>query len=287
MSTYQEITNTIIEALEKGVLPWSKDWSGSSLTRPTNPITKKSYNGINILLLWISGQKNSFGTQKWATFKQISEAGGKVKKGSKGTVITFFKTLKIAEKNTDTEETEDKFIPMLKTHVVFNLAQTEGLEDLLEVKTFDTTPEQRLEAYIKSTTAHVEITGFQPLYNITSDKIEMPEIKYFKTQQGYYAAMLHELSHWTGHTSRLDRFNDARTKQNYAFEELIAELSAAYLCSDLGIEYAIEKHASYIDAWLKVLKSDCKAIFNASSKASKASEYLNNLQANKQIAKLA
>ena len=272
---YQEITNQILSDFEKGLPVWEKPWKKGFMGFPTNAFSNSFYSGVNTLILWLRQSNTGFETSQWLTFLQVKKLGGKVKKGEKATQIVFYKKLVI----TDKESEEEKTIPMLKTHSVFNLSQTEGLEPLIkkssskEKALFQDV--KRAEELIKKSQADI---AFAPIdracYQPIEDKILMPKKEQFKTQEGFYSTLFHELSHWTGHKSRLNRKKgNKKGSQDYAFEELIAELSASFICCHLGFEYSTQ-HSAYIKDWLEVLKGDKKAIFKASSQAQKATEFI-------------
>ena len=272
---YQEITNQIIADLEKGTPIWEQPWRKGFLGFPINVFSKSFYSGINTLILWLRQSRTGFETSQWLSFLQVKKLGGSIKKGERATAIIFYKKLVIV----DEENEEEKTIPFLKTHSVFNLSQTEGLEHLIKKFSSKEKPNfkdvERAEKLIKESKANI---AFAPIdracYLPIEDKILIPKKKQFKTQEGYYSTAFHELSHWTGHKSRLNRA--VRNKQGskaYAFEELIAEISASFVCCHLGFEYSTQ-HSAYIKSWLEVLKEDKKAIFRASSQAQKATEFI-------------
>ena len=209
------------------------------------------------------------------TFLQVKKLGGSIKKGEKATQIVFYKKLVI----TDKESEEEKTIPLLKTHAVFNLSQTKGLEHLIKKPASKEKPlfqdEKQAEQIIKKSKADISFAPIdQACYLPEEDKILMPKKEQFKTQEGFYSTMFHELSHWTAHKSRLERpMRGKKGSKAYAFEELIAEISASFICCHLGFEYST-RHSSYVKSWLKVLKEDKKAIFRASSQAQKATEFI-------------
>lgn len=274
---YSQVTEQIIADLEAGTIPWEKPWVGG-FSLPRNASTQNSYNGINILILWMRQKKACFTSSQWITFNQARELGGSVKKGEKATRILFYKPLKVGEQS-ETGELEEKTIPMLKTHPVFNLSQVEGLESLqqIECKTASRNePEvcQEAETILAKCGAQLSFNGgLEAFYNPLSDSIHMPEKMRFNDQLGYYKTLLHELVHWTGAKSRLDRNLGTQGRAHYAQEELIAELGSSFLCAHVGLKYT-SQHASYIESWLKVLREDKAAIFKAASQARIATEFL-------------
>lgn len=284
---YQQITDRIIAELETGAAPWVKPWrslakAGSAM--PHNAVTRRPYSGVNVLLLWMQAASKGYNATGWLTFKQCSEAGGRVKKGEKATIITFVKPLTIKEKDGDGQVIKDangddaeKQIQMLKGYFVFNVEQCEGLPEKLTgtvPSLDDTLTDPAFDAWAQATGAEIRIGGDKACYVPSLDQIAMPPRAAFTETASYNATLLHELGHWTGHKSRLDRqLRNRFGSAEYAAEELIAELTAAYLCADLAIDGDL-RHAGYIGHWLKMLREDKRAIFTAASAATKAATFL-------------
>ena len=272
MSTIaQTITDNIIKQLESGVAPWVKPWNSHGVDAPFNPIAKRYYNGINFIQL--SMMPGS--THNWVTYKQAQSVGAQVRKGSKGVQVIYFSPLEVTDKVTG----DSKKIPMLKTYTVFNADQVDGLElPVIEAPTQNNTVES-CEAFIKAQRARIEFGGNRAFYVPSLDYIQLPGLDQFKSTPDYYATALHELSHWTGHESRLNRdFKNRFGSEAYAFEELVAELGSAMLCAHLKIDGQLQ-HASYIESWLKVLKDDPKNILKAGALAQKILNFTTNEEA--------
>jgi len=270
---YQQVTDRIIEELEKGAAPWIKPWKAGS-QEDQNIISKKAYNGINRLILGMSGYAMPY----WASFKQWQELGATVKKGEKGTMIVFYSPIKKDAVNPATGDLEQSIYHCLKSYYVFNAAQVEGIE-FEQVKPVlpDFNPVPALEDRIIKTGATIKHNGSQAFYRPSEDAITMPAKNTFISEDHYYATVLHEITHWSGAKHRLDRTKGKRFADTaYAFEELVAEMGAAFLCQDYGIAGDL-RHADYIGSWLKCLKADNKAIFNAAALAQKAADYINNI----------
>ena len=267
---YQEITDTIIVQLETAGSDWIKNWSSSNIGGNININSKNSYRGINILLLNHSRYSNSFESSTWGTFKQWQDKGGKVTKGSKGTTCVFFKQFETQDKVTG----DDIKIPVLRKFSLFNHDQIEGV-DLPVVSPVSLNEKiETAEDILKSSGAKI-ITG-EPCFIPSQDLIRMPSLNDFSDSEGYYCTAFHELTHWSGHKSRLDRdLNNRFGSEAYACEELVAELGAAFIASQIGLSVTPRAdHAKYLNNWLKVLKNDKKAIFTAASKAQQAADYL-------------
>lgn len=274
-SLQQEVTNEIIQSLEKGVTPWNCPWvlPKSQRSLPYNISTSKQYSGINILILWAQMMRKRYTTNGWLTFKQVHKMRGHVIKGEQGTRCFYYDLVEV--KDDDNEDNEElKLVPYTKCFVVFNLDQISGGNfSLPDIPKFDVN--EKAEQLVKATGAVIE-EGRRAYYNASADLIVLPPKGAFNCPKEYYATLFHELAHWTSHETRLNRM--IKTKQfgdeSYAFEELVAELGSAFLCAELGLANNYHSHASYIDGWLKILKSNSTAIFKAASLASKAHKYI-------------
>ncbi|GAB7221336.1 zincin-like metallopeptidase domain-containing protein [Vibrio owensii] len=276
---HQEITNKVIEALEQGRKPWICPWNKTinDTAMPINFSTGNRYKGINIMLLWLESEIKGFDSPYWLTFKQAKDLGGNVKKGEKGTQIIKYKLWEKADKE-DPEKVEK--IPMIKGFTVFNANQIEGID--FPAPIIEETPEfiriEEADRLIANTGAHIEHQGIKAFFTPAYDKIVMPKPERFKTEGDYYATLTHELTHWTGHQSRLGRkFGATKGNQDYAFEELVAELGSAFLLAEVGISGQLQNHTNYIADWLTKLRDDKKFIFQAASKASQTFEYILDL----------
>jgi len=277
INLYQDVTNKILTEMEKGVHNWQRCWSS---TMPRNLSSQRDYHGINTLLLWLQQNDKGYAVGDWLTFKQAKALGGNIKKGERGSRIVFFKKL---EKEVENQkgETEVKQILMAKYSTVFNVAQIEKLDE----KKLKEAQREHQDAQAILDNSGASIVGGQPSYSPKQDVICMPEIASFNSHDEYYATALHELTHWSGHESRLNRsFEESKSwgDEAYAAEELTAELGSAFLAAQCGIKGKLQ-HAEYLNNWIKVLKNDDKAIFRAASKAREASEYINELVHEKQL----
>lgn len=282
----QQITNRIVEALESGNLPpWRKPWRcDPNAGMPTNVVSKKRYSGINILLLEAASMRHGFESKHWGTYRQWSALGGQVKKrpadipaGQFGTTIVFWSPIKKTKIDESGEEYEDRFF-MMKSYTVFNVDQVEGMFDHLRVghqpdtgnhgeQVFD-----QAETAITAIGADIRFGGSRAYYDTNGDFIQMPPRSSFSVPE-FYETMCHELTHWTEPAHRLS-WN--RKDEGYAMGELIAELGGCFMCSELGLPTAdnMTNHISYLKNWLDAMKGDPKFIFQASTQASKAVDYL-------------
>jgi antirestriction protein ArdC len=281
VSLYDEVTATIIAQLEAGVFPWVQPWSAAAACPglPRNAVSGRPYSGINVLILWGAVIEGGYPSQDWLTFRQALAAGGCVRKGERGQTVFYADKFvpKEERERGSAEGDEPRAIPFLKRFTVFNAAQCDGLPERLTVAPAplpEREQESQAEALIAATGADFRIGGGQAFYSPTLDFVQVPPQPAFTQQFDYYRTALHELGHWTGHKTRLDRdqsggFGSAA----YAREELCAELASAFLCAALGI-VPTERHADYLGNWLTVLRADNRAIFKAASQASKAADYL-------------
>lgn len=285
---HADITESIIAAIEAGPdrfeLPWHG--SGPAFQRPRNAATGNRYNGVNILALWASADRQGFTSPVWATYRQWLSIGAQVRRGERASPVVFYKRTEL-EVADDGDKAESRLFA--RSSRVFNADQVEGFEaeDTTPVVPDQTERLDQAEAFVAASGADIRHGGDRACYSPSGDYIQMPPRERFTgsetstATESYYATLLHELTHWSGHRSRCDRDLSGRFgNAAYAMEELIADLGAAFLCSDLGITAEPRAdHASYLASWLKVLKNDTKAIFTAASRASEAAEFLTGLSA--------
>ena len=266
---YESVTARILADLENGTAPWVKPWTGDCM--PYNAVSQRAYSGVNVLLLWATASAAGYDVPGWVTFKQAKELGGHVRKGEHGTGIIYAKQI-IKNEGTDEQET----FSMMRGYTVFNVAQCEGLPDRLYPRPAEVPEHERIaraDRFISAVGATVHHGGGRAFYRISADEIHLPEMGAFKSPADYYATSLHEHGHWTGHKSRLDRDFASFDKHELAMEELVAEMTAAFLGAHLGIPAKLQ-HSEYIAGWISLLKDRNRAIFTAASKASKAADYL-------------
>jgi antirestriction protein ArdC len=278
---YSAVTNRIIAEMEEGRLPWVQPWNSTACgcTMPHNAGTGRRYSGINILILWAAAVEGGYSSQRWLTFRQAQALGGSVRKGEKGTTVCYADrfTPKGEDARAADEEREARTVAFLKRFTVFNIDQCDGLPEESTAPTAPL-PEReaipRAEALMEVCGASIRIGGDHAFYAPVLDTVQLPPQHAFRDQINYYRTALHELGHWTGHPSRLDRHQTGRYGSSaYAREELVAELCAAFSCASLGIRPTV-RHADYVACWLDVLREDARAIFRAASQASKAADFL-------------
>jgi antirestriction protein ArdC len=281
---FQLITDKLIALIEQGVKPWQKPWSA---TPYGNLLTGHHYQGINPLICAIDTLINEWQHPFFIGFAQAQEKGWKVQKGSKATYLRWGGAIAIESTDEETGEKSKHYKNAGRWFNVFNVAclddsdSNEKISNYLEkIQVSGTNTEPRLfeaEALIKAQNVDVVFGGDVACYVPSLDKIRMPNYEDFTGAIAYYATYLHELTHSSGHSTRLDREIVGQFgSKSYAFEELIADLGAAFLCSSLNIESQLEHHASYLDGWLSVLRDDNKAFFRAAGQARIAADWLLN-----------
>jgi antirestriction protein ArdC len=270
-SVYQIVTKQVIKQLESGVAPWRKPWRTDV---PMSLASLKPYRGLNILLLASQG----YASRYWLTFNQAAKLGGQVKKGEHGTIVSFWKVGEYEKK--DTGEKHDSFL--LRYYHVFNLEQTQGIAKKLGLDK----PETRLpsietcEQIVAKMPQRPRIEGSNAAwYRPLTDTVGMPHKQKFDTPEAYYATLFHELAHSTGHPSRVGREGienvNSFASESYSKEELVAEMSSAFLCGVSGISpAAIGQSVSYLQAWITRLKGDSRLLLSAASAAQKASDFI-------------
>jgi antirestriction protein ArdC len=276
---YAEVSARIIAELEAGAAPWIKPWSATpGANVPCNAVSNRPYSGCNVILLWMA-KAAGYRTPRFLTFKQALELGGHVRKGERGTRVYFVKRLEIRD---DADEAPARLVPMMREYTVFNVDQCDGLPDSvttgkpMRVRNPDTR-DDLADEFLRSTGADIREGHGEAFYVPSRDFISMPAFDAFKGADQFYATTFHELTHWTGHKSRLDRdLKNRFGSRSYGAEELIAELGAAFLCAEFAFDGDL-RHAGYISHWIELLKADKRAFFSACSQASKAADYLRGL----------
>jgi len=275
----EEVTNRIVAALESGEVPfWRRGWTRSEHSGPpTNAVSRKPYQGINRVLLSLMGHDSKW----WATYKQWQSVGGQVRRGEKSVTGIIYKPItkkSVAEDG----EIETSSFALLKTFSLFHISQIEG--DLDQFRDAPTTETESTfvdfcpaEEAFRLTGAEVRFGGSQAFYSPSGDFIQLPQKNDFCPNQ-YYPVLAHEISHWSGHETRLNRLGKFTRfgSEAYAMEELVGELGSSYLCNDLGVPQSddLGNVTAYLSNWLKVLKRDHSAIFSVASAASKAADFV-------------
>jgi antirestriction protein ArdC len=278
MSTVHEIvTEKIIAALEKGEIPWRKPWKPGDV--PRNAETGRPYHGINAILLSMS----EYPSNEWITYEGAKRIGANVRKGEHGTLVTFWKISKYTKETNG--ETEEKTGFILRYYTVFNVAQLDNYAPKAPATPAEFTPIESAENIANGYfgTRGPKVTNRnqdRACYMPTLDQILMPTPEQFNTPEEYYSVLFHEGGHSTGHPSRLNRFTPEHNHQfgseDYSKEELVAELTSAFVCAECGIsnERTETNNAAYIQSWIKALKNDTRMIVSAASKATHAADFI-------------
>lgn len=275
-SVYEMVTERIIEELEKGSIPWEKPWSGRR-SGAYNFITKRSYSLMNQMMLKHRGA--------YGTFKQWTEKGGKIRKGEKSEIVVFWKFQIVEEENEETGEKEEKKIPMLRYYNVFHISQVDGVElkeeELPEVEPIESAEKIKRDYVEREHIRILEYVTNEAFYSPAGDFIQVPEKGQYKDIESFYDVLFHEMTHSTGHKSRLNRLETDvhfSKKENYSKEELVAELGSAFIMNMLGLETkkTSRNSAAYIQSWIKVFKNDPRFIVSAAGKAEKAVKFILN-----------
>lgn len=283
---YARVTDKIVADLERGVRTWMRPWTVSGNPDPMGrPLRHNGtpYRGINVVLLWSDAIDKGFRSPTWMTYKQAQEFGGQVRKGESGSTVVYADRYTKTETNAQGEEGE-RAIAFMKGYTVFNADQIDGLPARYQLAPSPALPAMPVikaaEAFFAKTGAVVRHGGDRAFFSPAADFIQLPEPGAFRDPESYVATKAHELIHWTGHASREARtFGKRFGDEAYAFEELVAEMGAAFLCADLGITPEVrEDHAAYLAHWLQVLKQDRRAIFTAATHAQRAADFLQGLQ---------
>ena len=281
---YEKVTDRIIAELERGAIPWRKPWASAESRGPArNATTDRPYRGINRLLLSLFGG----GDPRWLTYRQAEARGGHVRKGEHGLPIVYFsnttRRTEQAEDGTERTITTERDRPIIRHSTVFNVEQCDGLDlpplDTIPLRDF--TPIETAEAIVAGWHGSPPVAhqGERAFYVPGEDRIVLPPRETFTSDEAYYAVRFHEMTHSTGHASRLDRRGiteiGAFGSPVYSREELVAEMGAAFLCAEAGIDNAtIEQHAGYIEHWIEVLRADARAVVIAAGQGEKAADLI-------------
>lgn len=278
----RSITDAIVKSLEKGTPPWRRPWQPIGL--PANVVSGKSYRGINLVLLSVRAEELGLTSNIWGTFRQWRDLGCSVKRrpddtppGRWGSTIVHYQDVEKVLVNDEGEEEKSHF-PVLRTYTVFNADQvTGGAAQYHRTWPLPAAPFTNAEKLIAATGAAIRSGGDRAFYKPADDFIQCPPRDRFLSTESYYGTMFHELCHWTGHPIRLNRLTKFNRfgSEAYALEELVAELGGVFLVGQVGLPLVeLESHASYLDCWLRCLKQDSRAVFQAAAAAAAASDYV-------------
>jgi antirestriction protein ArdC len=295
LNAYQTVTDRIVAMLEGGTKPWQRPWNSADGVRIGSPIARplrsngQPYRGANVLNLWAAGMLRGFSSRYWLTYKGAQEFGGQVRKGAKSELAFYVGRHTVeAQKEGD----DDKVVAFMRSYCVFNADQIDGLPARFYAAAEPAAPiapapaharNAEVDTFVDNLSVKLAHGGDRAYYMPSADAVRMPHLEQFHDADSYYATLLHELTHWTGHATRCDRDFSASKRWGdsaYAAEELVAELGAAFLCADLGVSEGEPRadHADYIASWIAVLKADNRAIFRAASAAEKAAAWIHAAQ---------
>ena len=278
---YAEVSARILSQMEAGIVPWIKLWRATAgRNQPQNAVSRRPYSGCNVVLLWQNAGR--FAVPSYLTFKQALELGGNVRKGEHGSKVYFVKRLTGKPKGDDDNTDDSRGYTVLREYTVFNVEQCEGLPDKLT--TYEP-PKPRhtdsrdpvIQDFITATKCDFREGGDVAFYSPAGDFVNVPKFRAFNSSDTYYSTAFHELGHWTGAKPRLSReFGKRFGNLAYAAEELVAELTSAFLCAEFDLNGKLQ-HADYLGSWIKLLKHDPRAFFTAASKAQAAADYMRGL----------
>ena len=295
----QEVTDRIVNMLEKGVAPWQKPWNPSeaSVGMPFNPTTERAYRGGNAIHLMATGLQRGYDDPRWMTYKQAADRGWQVRGGEKGTRIEFWevkapsKEASRPDPDAAGQRNDEKHGTRLvhRVYTVFNARQVDGTPAYQPKQRTAFEVVQSGEKILETSGANIQHDqADRAFYSRTTDSIHLPPKDAFKDAAGYYGTALHELAHWTGHPSRLDRatLNDSYRfgDTNYAREELRAELASVFLAAERGIPHDPKQHAAYVGWWIKALREDKNEIFRAAHDASASTDFLLAIERDQSLA---
>lgn len=276
---YEQVTEQIIEALERGVVPWDKPWRDTA--GPRNIESGRAYRGINVFLLGLASYQSPW----WVTYKGAQRRGGQVRKGERSTLVTLWKPIRVRDEGSEDPKAK-KTIPLLRYYRVFNIEQCEGIEaPESEEPVEPVEPLAACEAVIEDMPQRpaIEHGGNRASYSPALDRVSLPPREAFTAREGYYATAYHELVHATGHESRLARPDLLEShgfgSESYSREELTAEMGAALLCGVTGIAPAtVERSASYLSSWVNVLRGDHRLVVTAAARAQRAADFIRAIE---------
>lgn len=279
MNLYETVTNSILDALNRGVVPWRKPWD-SIASVPVNAESNRPYRGVNLFLLSMSPHED----HRWLTFNQVKNRGGSIRKGEKSTLVVFWKRWEPKADEEETEGSSPKRIPILRYFHVFNAEQCEGLDLTAIYRPQSAAEHERIakaDLLIQGmpNPPTIKENGRSAWYRPADDLITVPPLKRFTSADAFYGTLFHELGHATGHPNRLNRSgvtgNVRFGSGEYSKEELVAELTSAFCCATVSLDNSLlHDAASYIQGWLSILRDDPKAMVIAAAQAQKAADYI-------------
>ena len=279
----QEVTDDIIRLLEEGTAPWQKPWAAGEAGRmPYNPSTNKPYRGGNVLALMVAGMRKGYADPRWMTYKQAADKGWQVRKGEKAAQVEFWEVKPERDENGEDDDRQRARM-VHRVYSVFNAQQIDGIPPVVITPRESWQVCEAGERILAGSGAEIRYGGDRAYYRRDTDHIQLPPRECFADAPGFYGTATHELIHWTGSDKRLNRETLTKSRgynpqdEHYAREELIAEIGSMMLAAETGIPHDPGQHAAYVDSWLRSLRKDKNEIFRAASAASKAADYVLNI----------
>lgn len=291
----QEVTDSIIEMIEKGAAPWQKPWDPQkAFELPFNPTSETTYRGGNALHLMAVAMQQNYDDPRWLTYRQAQESGWQVRESEKGTYIEFWEFRDEQRDQLQSEEPtgestdQKRHGPIHRVYTVFNAGQIEGIPIHQRKERQEWEIVQAGEQILQNSRAEINHDQRdRAFYNRATDSIHLPPQKAFVSPADYYGTALHELGHWSGHPDRLNRQTLNQSYQfggpNYAKEELRAELTSVFLAAERGIPHNPEQHTAYVASWVSALKEDKNEIFRAAKDAHRAADFILALEKEKSV----
>ena len=276
-SIYEEVTQSILAKLEAGVLPWRKPWQGERLAMLPRRVTGEPYRGINVVLLWLAGVERGYRYTSWMTYRQAAALGGQVRKGEKSSLVVKVGTI---ERKSDDPNEEPERLGFVRSYRVFNVAQIDDLDSLWYAEPDQwpvpgTVADPRiLNWFARTGVTLISSADPRAYYDWKRDHVHMPLAELFESPDSYSSTLLHEAIHATGSSDRLDRAFGPPGTDDYAREELIGELGAAFAAAQLGLAPDFDQNAAYLDHWIKILRSDSRAMLRTAAAAQSACDWL-------------
>ena len=296
MNTYEIVTEKILSALEEGTVPWHRPWNAAQGS-PVSIGSNKAYRGVNTFLLEVSGISAGYGSQHWGTYKAIQEQGGQVRKGEKSSLVVFWTRWTPKDGREDGEQSFGDSRMVLRYYRVFNAEQADGLPARFSTAPSSPTDfeaissaETIMDGYLNGSSAPgITYGGSRACYSPVLDKVSLPERGSFESAEAFYSTAFHELTHSTGHATRLARKDllnvHAFGDESYSREELVAEMGAAMLSGVAGIhQTTVPQSASYLASWLKVLRGDSRMVVSAAAQAQRAADMIRGISFAEKVA---
>ncbi len=277
-NVYDHVTQTILQELEKGTVPWRAPWTGATagLGLPQR-ITGEAYRGINVLMLWVAAHMGGYQSATWMTYRQAQELGGQVRKGEKSSTVVKYGTLELKSED---QSADPETRAYARAYRVFNADQIDGLPgeftaNAQQPRDLGTKADPALERWFASLGVPIDTTDEpQAYYTPSTDRIHMPPIATFVSAAEYYSTLGHEQAHGTKAKHRLDRQHPGNASEQYAREEIVADLTAAMVACRLGIQPSFEQTAAYLAHWIDILRQDNRAVLRAASMAQAACDWM-------------